>query len=941
MPSVLRYPSKVQNIEGNTIPYRSCDYIENITNDLDTVGHWGYKNPGDKYKNAIAGRNGSRKHPSTIRGYDFKYEGLIPDSARVTNIIVQYSYRKLAYSAQISQTAHGSFSNPEIRLSSLNLAKTGNAPPRNEFGEYEVQFNNLNLKGKDINTPNFDVRFDLPANTSTNPCYIEIKYLRVIVVYTSGNYIPSISIEPNTVSYGEKVAVRFTLVETSGTKPSEEISAKIQLITNGSCEVTYDSPYYDLATGIWKQVTSNGKAELIWYLTPTSEGLFTIKIDENNSGHSTKTTFVVEKPEIEVWDFYANNKEIEISTDKVTNLTYLAITLKTDAPTDLTLNLNFGGLTVKGSIPGLSNNTLQISKSQWGKDDSGNIIYDVNIPLYSKTSGEYNIEMSSPLLLGVFTDKVKVNIPDSYKSYYSILNLSEFTLSNLEHGETYVFSALGRVLNASKIEKGLKNLRVCVVNGSTNSYTNQISVKDMWEELSCEFTYDASKPIYLIFYGNFIDFDYGTVEFGNLCLILKERYAGYEYPVLALSPKRYLLNNLGSTANLLLEPPESALSTKHFFEGFNWQGLENNNVFIHGIEITGDISVEESINLICGVGTLETDELDYYLDSVNITSQDTNFKFGGKFQNFGIPFPEINSILNDLRFFLQIDDAFDNVTPFNVEMKNVQITVYYSKNTGEDCDFYIDGVNCKYFCISMSPETEIPRGANFNAETYKVEGSDGEHPIRINVDNKTIKLKFRVYGDTFEESTEIMKHVSEFLYPERNSLDDPILKSISFFFSKDECFDYYIEDAINAEAVVGGYECDVDLIVPSGLSRSITPLRKSFAGTITTIGKVKPEVILYKLSEDKSTNTIHVIESESGQVLKLEGDFIDNLPETTKIKIDCENRGAFYEKYGEWFKIDPNCISVDSSFFILDHHFNFENSVNCKVTDVIYYEKGG
>lgn len=47
------------------------------------------------------------------------------------------------------------------------------------------------------------------------------------------------------------------------------------------------------------------------------------------------------------------------------------------------------------------------------------------------------------------------------------------------------------------------------------------------------------------------------------------------------------------------------------------------------------------------------------------------------------------------------------------------------------------------------------------------------------------------------------------------------------------------------------------------------------------------------------------------------------------------------EKYSEWFKIDPNCISVDSSFFILDHHFNFENSINCKVTDVIYYEKGG
>ena len=64
LPSILRYPSKVQNIDGNNIPYRSCDHIENITNDLNTVGHGGYADPGAKYKNAIAGRNGSRKHPS-------------------------------------------------------------------------------------------------------------------------------------------------------------------------------------------------------------------------------------------------------------------------------------------------------------------------------------------------------------------------------------------------------------------------------------------------------------------------------------------------------------------------------------------------------------------------------------------------------------------------------------------------------------------------------------------------------------------------------------------------------------------------------------------------------------------------------------------------------------------------------------------------------------
>lgn len=36
----------------------------------------------------------------------------------------------------------------------------------------------------------------------------------------------------------------------------------------------------------------------------------------------------------------------------------------------------------------------------------------------------------------------------------------------------------------------------------------------------------------------------------------------------------------------------------------------------------------------------------------------------------------------------------------------------------------------------MSPETEIPRGANFDTEKYKIEGADGKYPIRVNVDDK-------------------------------------------------------------------------------------------------------------------------------------------------------------------------------------------------------------
>ena len=46
----------------------------------------------------------------------------------------------------------------------------------------------------------------------------------------------------------------------------------------------------------------------------------------------------------------------------------------------------------------------------------------------------------------------------------------------------------------------------------------------------------------------------------------------------------------------------------------------------------------------------------------------------------------------------------------------------------------------------------------------------GNTLIRVNVDDKKIKLKFRVYGDDFEESTEIMKGESDYLYPEKRHI---------------------------------------------------------------------------------------------------------------------------------------------------------------------------
>ena len=104
------------------------------------------------------------------------------------------------------------------------------------------------------------------------------------------------------------------------------------------------------------------------------------------------------------------------------------------------------------------------------------------------------------------------------------------------------------------------------------------------------------------------------------------------------------------------------------------------------------------------------------------------------------------------------------------------------------------------------------------------------------------------------------------------------------------------------------------------------------------MGKVKPTIIFNILSHD---DVIMLVESETNQKLTLTGEFIDQLPVNTKLKLDCKNRKLYYESYGEWFNIDPNCIALDSDFFTLSGAFDFSNSVNVQVSDVIYYELKG
>lgn len=939
MARLVLYGTQITNVDGNTGIYREMEEIENLMG-IDNYGHWGNEDPGAGYMYAVASVNGGRYKPSQIKVAKFAdIRNVLPANARITTLIVEYAYAKFAY----PNMGHGSFGQPVISIPELGLHTPGNAPPKDVVTAYSQGWFNLkDVYGEDLYDAS--ITFDLPMNTSTNPAYIKMSYLRLNIEYVTPNYIPQVSFSLNRIEYGMECPVTVEVVETNNAASVADVEVSV-IVTDGlnivpgsiSCSGTFDQQ-----NKVWYARTNNGKATLTFNVTPSDPSVAGMEnvnayIFQGDKIHSSvESVYIIPQKAYLLECSVSSNVIAQSLTER--HYTLFTLTVQNNARTPLEVYLDFDDLSYVGTLTGYDPDTKILTITEWDVNN----YFDIQLQLYSEDLQDSQIICYSNAWTGVTKINVSVMEEFDYEEYYTELDAPLFTRENMLYtdGEEYVFGCLCRVTgvaDADHIIKGMKNVRASVINNG-EKFTNKVSQVGDWQFLTVKFTYKEDARLAFRFYGNYVEEDRGKVEFGNLFIIHADFFEGYEYPVLAFDDLQLLITNNEYT-NLLLEPPERNPSSKHYFDYIDWQGLENNQFLIpHGLEISGDISSEEKVNLLLGFGHKGIDELDYYTTSVNVNDSTESFKIGGKFETLGLKFPDIPSLLEDLQFYIQVDDAFDNQTPINVQMKNVRVTLYYSLNN--DCwEFFVNGISSKFYLLDLMVDSEIPRGANYDVNKFKVDGADGEYPNRINLEENEIKLQFTTCEcATIDELTYLLEKVVEWLYPERDSLDNPELKTISFFYAPDRGYDYYIDETIDAEAVDGAYECEVKLIVPSGLARSLDETESAAIGAIGHMGKVKPTIYFTLLSHD---GEVMLFESDSQQKFILDGAFIDELPLNTELKLDCKERKLYYNAYGEWFLIDPNNINLDSDFFTLKNHFDFSASVNCRVSDVKYYELRG
>jgi len=996
MASVTLYPNSISGHTNDTIPYRKLlnpNNIKTSSTSSANCSQWGANktdvhngcNPSNTLRNycqGIAGKNGSRKRPATIKVTD--YRANLPANANVSNVKVEYYYYKGSYS---SETSHAEFSAPKITMIGVSgLSKTGTAPVK-ESGDTSSRLRSVNfpvnLKGADVSKTGFGVEFNLPANTNTNPCYIRIAFIRIILTYTAESYTPKITITPTSGQYGNKFLATLTVTDVNKVKSSGTLQCSVT-IPSGLTTPVVKSVQGSYSGGVWNAQLNNYSAQLVLELTssgPTQTGNRTVTLKELFGNNSVSASIRLD-PVTYTPSCNLTNNTLEVSkTDDTENISHLNIKVKTSSPANTTITLNIiipEGLIIVGDVlrQKIVNGVYTINPNPPGNNSinpwDANREHYISIPIRGVIPNDeetpYKVKVSSPNFTNSYSFDIFVTRPESTGGlYYTSFRLTNFSYDNMKDGKKYVFYCLGKY-EGTQIDKSAKNLRAVVINGEAPIWSEQINLKNgEWVALICEFTYNNTYPVEIQLYGDYIDWEYeGDPYFANFCLVDADKWYGYEYPVFHLDPIYNLLNNSNEWASCIFTPEKPRKTTKHYLNTFDYKNLlEAEKIIIHGISVEFDTEFDEQTGLQLGIGRRGSNVNDFAYESTSVSPDTTHVIFGGKYENWGIPYAEIQKFLPDLEITLELDNDCDKKEiDYEVKVNNVMVTVYFSDDVGNECGFSIDDVHCKYLNINWK-NGKIPEGSNFTLNNLVIEGGDGEEVTRANIRNKNISLDIGFEDESFSETQILKDYVVKYLTPRRDRLDRPIPKKISFDYQPDRYYSYVIDKAYDFEPDGNGYKGPVNLIIPDGVGTSKTIVTNQEKGTIKGNGKVKPLILIRKTYENNLPDEDRVIvvkDSVSGQQVILRGSGLDKLGSDALLLIDCENLLVHYKnKYIEinaetgeekeiekWELLDLECVDVLSQFFILQERFNFEQikeqgveegTRGCNIENITYYNK--
>lgn len=176
----------------------------------------------------IRGKSQSLNRPSTITAKGFQFN--LPVGAEPTKVTVEYNHKKNKGS---SWTDKGkeicNIPAPTITLLGVSGFSGKGVAPSMDFIMRKKTFNVAGkLKRGDINSANFGVKIDYPANTNNYDGWLSLGYVRIIVEYTPSIY--TVSVKKVSGGYnGDDYTVQLTISNVNRTsyKPTLTLSSPV------------------------------------------------------------------------------------------------------------------------------------------------------------------------------------------------------------------------------------------------------------------------------------------------------------------------------------------------------------------------------------------------------------------------------------------------------------------------------------------------------------------------------------------------------------------------------------------------------------------------------------------------------------------------------------------------------------------------------------------
>lgn len=801
-----------------------------------------------------------------------------------------------------------------------------------------------------INSSDFGVDIRYPSNTS-NPGYIDIKYVRITITYKEPNYSVKVK-KTNKDPIFEGVPSEFQVTLNNLNLMSYATSVLITLPVDATVENL---------SGDW--VGSSVTGNVITWSPPQgrARGSNTLIISAIfNEGSSQSITAVEQlKNATESVSFTVNPLQISFSEDYDDFDTNQIIYAKQNQEFTLPVtipNVLLGGT---GSIYVIIDKAMQIKRQGTNFTNvsaNGSYIIPIsafdsngacNLTCKTSTTGIINVGVSTSATVQDATFIVKV-IPSSLTyPRFCIYQLSQEELNRLGDGYNYIVNSSLQincdVANTGSFNDYYRNFRVGVVNhievtndkfaifDACNNFSSAMTLFNSYEEKTVEFTFNETYPVYIIVAGDYPVNDYFLAEFTPPVVMDADSYTNYDDTTYLPVPISNMIMEGENVAELMLCRLCSSNSIILYGFDFEEDFGTNDKIAIRGLQIDLDVEVESPVAVSAKIRSNKGIGERSIIINPN---ENTSNVLGGEFDTWGFNIAELTN-LEDFEVELQFNNILHDATN-EIIINNVELTSYFIKLRTNRVNAIVEGENMRWYGFYLQKATLNP-GLKTKTKYAQVEGSDFNEAASMSIDKKEIELEFNVRGCTVEETTQLLQEIAKKLVNERDELDKPIPKRIEFSHIPDEHFDYILETPIDEDPKTMGYESKIKLTIPDGTSWANQDTVTNTTGVNEGITKVSPVISLVPFDRD-----IEIVESVHNQKFSM------SLPDETSlssvIQIDCESKKIYYidteDEDSESIDISA-AADWDVDWFVLyPGAYNFESNGTCLIQSVIYTKRG-